>query len=303
MKKPAAAITPRKPSDPTGLDRLERAAIREFERRFKHIAKGYIELLKRIPAEPVVNKRYSFRLDEALIASVLSQGELFVDGVLLEGGEYGLWFYAEYVEKAYTTGLVTEWRNLTHQSPAYAAAVPSPQSLLHQQAVRNRMALVQARQFELMKGVTGRVKSNLARVLTEGIANGKNPLDIAKTIEQTTGIEATRSRVIARTEVTTALRRARWDEHEQAKADYGLKMMMMHFSALLATTRPSHAARHGKLFTTDQVQDWYSMDGNSINCRCIQTSVMVDDNGNPLNDRVVKRAQELREKFEESLDE
>lgn len=299
MKKPKAAILPPRPHDPTGLDRVERGAINEFARRFTHIGKEYAKLIDRIPSQPVVNRRYIFDVDQALIASLLAQGDLFIDSILLEGGEYGLWFYADYVEKAYVTGLMSEWRNLAHQSEVYAAAAPSPQALLHQAAVRHRMGLVQARQFELMKGVTGRIKADLARVLTEGIANGKNPKDIAKRIHEETGLGAKRSMVIARTEIPTALRRARWDEHEAAKENYGLRTMLMHFSALSPTTRTHHAARHGKLYTTEEVQDWYSVDANSINCKCTQVSVMVDEKGQPLNDRVAKRAGELRKRFEE----
>lgn len=299
MKKPKAAILPPRPHDPTGLDRVERGAINEFARRFTHIGKEYAKLIDRIPSQPVVNRRYIFDVDQDLIASLLAQGDLFIDSILLEGGEYGLWFYADYVEKAYVTGLMSEWRNLAHQSEVYAAAAPSPQALLHQAAVRHRMGLVQARQFELMKGVTGRIKADLARVLTEGIANGKNPKDIAKRIHEETGLGAKRSETIARTEIPTALRRARWDEHEAAKENYGLRTMLMHFSALSPTTRMHHAARHGKLYTTEEVQDWYSVDANSIRCKCTQVSVMVDEKGQPLNDRVAKRAGELRKRFEE----
>lgn len=304
MAKPKQALLPTKPHDPTGQDRRERGAIAAFERRFKHIGEGYAKLVGQIPAQPVVNRRYSFDLDQAVLASILAQGDLFIDSALLEGGEYALWFYVDYVGQAYTSGLVSEWRNLSHQSEAYAALNPTPQQLLRSDAVRNRIALVQARQFELMKGVAGRTKADLARVLTEGIANGKNPKDIAKAIHQETALGAKRSMVIARTEITTALRRARWDEHEAAKSVLGLRTKLMHFSALLPTTRATHAARHGKLFTTEEVEEWYSVDANSIQCRCSQTSVIVDEKGNPLNDRVVKRAEELRKRFiEEQEDE
>ncbi|WP_060660835.1 hypothetical protein [Serratia marcescens] len=40
--------------------------MREFAKRMKLITKGYIDILNRIPAEPVVNERYTFRLDHAV---------------------------------------------------------------------------------------------------------------------------------------------------------------------------------------------------------------------------------------------
>ena len=42
--------------DPTGVDKLERGAMREFAKRMKLITKGYIDILNRIPAEPVMKR-------------------------------------------------------------------------------------------------------------------------------------------------------------------------------------------------------------------------------------------------------
>ncbi|MCR3865547.1 phage head morphogenesis protein, partial [Pseudomonas aeruginosa] len=108
-----------------------------------------------------------------------------------------------------------------------------------------------------------------------------NPREIARDLTAQTGIEARRGHRIARTEVTTALRRARWDEKDAAEADYGVQSKLMHMSALSPSTRATHAARHARLYTSDEVRDWYSRDGNSINCKCSQVEVLVDDEGNP----------------------
>ena len=41
--------------------------------------------------------------------------------------------------------------------------------------------------------------------------------------------------------------------------------------------------------------DWYSKDGNSINCKCSQQSVLVDANGNPeYPDTIKKLKQEYK---------
>jgi hypothetical protein len=39
--------------------------------------------------------------------------------------------------------------------------------------------------------------------------------------------------------------------------------------------------RHAHLYTNEEVRDWYSKDGNSINCKCSQQSVLVDADGKP----------------------
>lgn len=46
--KPKPPILPSNLKDPTGVDKLERGAMREFAKRMKLITKGYIDILNRI---------------------------------------------------------------------------------------------------------------------------------------------------------------------------------------------------------------------------------------------------------------
>ena len=48
---------------------------------------------------------------------------------------------------------------------------------------------------------------------------------------------------------------------------------MLWASALKPTTRASHARRHGRVYTIDEVRDFYSRDGNAINCYLPGTQV------------------------------
>lgn len=263
---PRVPILPASSSDPTGVDRLERGAMREFDRRMRKIRDGYLAALDRIPAQPVVNEQYTYRLDQALLSAIFADTNLMVDEILQEGGERDLWFFESYVGVAYIRGTAQTHANLAQQSPAYRAGRESLDVLLRSDAYRARMALLRAREFEEMKGLSGQVKADMARILAEGMGRGKNPREIARDLTAQTGIEARRGHRIARTEVTTALRRARWDEKDAAEADYGVQSKLMHMSALSPSTRATHAARHARLYTSDEVRDWYSRDGNSINC-------------------------------------
>lgn len=294
--KPKPPTLPANKQDPTGVDRLERGAMREFGRRIRKIARGYVKLLDRIPAEPVVNKtatdtkarRYSFRLDQYLLSSILEEGASLVDSLLADPRDP--WFFEAYVAVSYRRGTAQAFANLAQQSPAYLAGQMSVADIMRSDPYRRRMALVQAREFEEMKGLAGTVKSNMARALTDGIGRGLNPRNIARNLTDQAGIEARRANRIARSEVPMALRRARWDESDEGADRYGLRGKQMHLSALSPTTRATHAARHGNLYTTDQVRDWYSRDGNSINCKCSQTFVLVDENGKPLVPAIQQRA-------------
>ncbi|EJO9495211.1 minor capsid protein, partial [Cronobacter sakazakii] len=155
------------------------------------------------------------------------------------------------------------------------------------EAYQSRLILVRAREFEEMKGLSNQIKADLSRVLTDGIGRGLNPREVARNITAQTDIERSRANRIARTEITTALRRARWDEHDQARNDLGLNVMLLHMSALSPTTRRTHALRHGHLYTSDEVREWYSINGNAINCKCTQVTVLVDEKGVPLNSSVI----------------
>jgi len=296
--KPRPPILPANKRDPAGTDRLERGAMREFGKRMRKIARGYAKLLDRIPAEPIVNRedqerrRYTYRLDQYLLESILADGSDLVDSLLADPRDP--WFFEAYVAVAYRRGTAQAFANLGQQSPAYLAGQISVADIMRSDPYRRRMALVQARTFEELKKLSGDVKADMARILTNGIGRGLNPREIARNLTDQAKIEARRANRIARSEIPMALRHARWDESDEATEKYGLRTLEMHLSALSPTTRATHAARHGLLYTTDQVRDWYSRDGNSINCKCSQTSVLVDENGKPLVPAIQQRALETK---------
>lgn len=296
-KKPKSPILPRNIEDPTGADRLERGAINKFTEKLKQIGRDYPKLLERIPNQPVVNKRYTYQIDKLLLESILSQGNDLIDSILMDGGADNLWLFEDYVDIAYGRGTAQTFANLSAQSSAYQAGAESLIALKRSEPYTRRVALVQARVFEEMKGFTASIQADMTRILADGIGRGLNPKDIAKALSTQAGIKQGRANRIARTEITTALRRARWDEIEDAKDRYGLKTMLMHISALSPTTRVTHAARHANLYTVEQVREWYAIGANPINCKCNQVEVLVDKDGNPLVPTIQDRAQKMLKKM------
>lgn len=299
------ALLPKLRRDPTGTDALERKAMSDMNARIIQIRKRYRQALLAIPVETYdvkANwqlapnaKRYQFRLEPWTLDAMLADLDAFVDGLMLEGGRASNWFHELYVSVAYQRGAAQQLSNLSAQSPAYRKAIDTLQTLVRSEPYQRRLMLLAAREFEEMQGLAGNIKANMSRVLVEGMATGRNPRDIAKQITEQAGIERRRANRIARTEIPTALRRARLDEAEDAIERYDLRSKEMHYSALSPTTRATHAARHGKLFTVDQQRDWWARDGNSINCKCTTITVLVDERGQPLFKSIVERARRAKE--------
>ena len=299
--KPKAPILPRDPRDPMGIDKLERGAMREFAKRMRRVRDLYKTAIKRFPYEPVVNARYAFRLDAALLAAILSNLDFEVDLLLMgeSASSTGTWFFESYVAVAMARGTAQEFANLSRQSAAYLADKVDMATIMRSDPYRLRIALMRAREFEEMKGLTGQVKADMSRILTEGLARGLNPLDIARNMNEQTGIEEYRANRIARTEIGTALRRAKWDEADDATERLGLTTKEMHLSALSPTTRATHAARHGKLYTVEECRDWWAQGAESINCKCATTSVLVDKDDNPVVPGIIEAAMRSKKIMEE----
>lgn len=291
-------ILPRSKTDPVGTNDIELAAMRDFRARFKKISKAYQDALSIIPVSPVVNKKYEYRIDRSLIQSVLDGAANVVTQQLLEGDKESVWFFSAYVAKAYQRGTAQEFANLSRQSPAYQAGQMSMQNILMSDPYRRRIGLIAAREFEQMEGLVGDTKARMSRVLADGVARGRNPKDVAKSLSaEADAITRQRANTIARTEVSTALRRARLEESQDANTRYGLRTKEMHLSALSPTSRHDHIARHGKLYTIEEVQEWYSEAANAINCKCTQVAVLVDSSGDPIAQSTVDRAVKQRKEY------
>lgn len=293
-------VPPGRDHDPESTDPLIGRASSDWRGRLREVKNAYIDLLDHVPRTEVVTnaKRYAYELIPGLLDSI----DQLIDSILLEGGADHPWLFENYVQTAIERGTARAIKNLAAQSAAYRAERATLRDVMRLPAYQRRVAMARARVFEEMKGLGGQVKTDMGRLLADGMARGKNPLDVARNLNEQLGIENYRAERIARTEVNTALRRARWDETEDAQAAYGLKSMEMHISALSPTTRVEHAARHGKLYTVDATRDWFSDGSNSINCKCSTITVLVDGKGEPLVQAIVDRTAQARRKFEQEHD-
>lgn len=284
-------MLPNKRSDPTGQLTRENAASAALRARVTRCVAVYRDVLERIEFVTISNARtYEFRTLPGVLAAWLAAAEQQVDAIMLEGGVTNIWFAAQFVEPAYRTGAARNRAALAAQSVVYKAARPDVRSVLLSEPYQRRLALLYAREFEEMKGLGAIVKKDMAQILTAGMANGQGPMEISRQMTEQLGIEKRRADRIARTEINNAHTNARMDQALDARESLGLDSREMHISALSPTTRQSHRDRHGTLHTVQAQRDWWSRDGNRINCKCSTVTVLVDRRGQPLMPGIVAAA-------------
>lgn len=80
----------------------------------------------------------------------------------------------------------------------------------------------------------------------------------------------------------------------------GLKTGLLWLSALKPTTRSWHASRHGKVYTTEQVRDFYAENGNRYNCYCSQIPVLLNDDGSIFNQGLAEKLEKERKSWLET---
>lgn len=288
-------ILPADKADPSGQDRRERGAMAEMSKRVRRCGKAYREALDSITFLAVNAQAYQFLTSPDAIDMILAELGMTVEQIMNQGGR---WLFTGYVQPAYQQGTGRAQANIANQSKVYRDARPLEQ-LLTSAPYLKRLSLLRGRLFNEMAGVVGDVKTTLARALTQGLADGVGPLEIAKRITEATGIVETRARNTARTETGEALREGRLAETESATA-LGINVGVMHLSALSPTSRVDHVERHGWVGTVAEEREWYAAKrGRRNNCKCSPSEMLLDDEGKPMFEDVVERTRAARTEWED----
>lgn len=291
-------ILPIDPADPSGQDRRERGAMAEMSKRVRRCGKAYREALSRVTFLAVNAQAYQFLNSPDAIDMLLAELAQIVEQTMTSGGR---WLFTGYVRPAYQQGTSRAQANISNQSKVYRDARGLEQ-LLTSDPYLKRLSLLRGRMFNEMAGIVGGIQTVLARTLTQGLADGVGPLEIASRITESTGIVERRARNIARTETGEALREGRLAETESAAA-LGINLGVMHLSALSPTSRVDHVERHGWVGTVAEEREWYAAKpGRRNNCKCSPSEMLLDDNNMPMFEDVVERTRAARAEWEEKED-
>lgn len=314
------SILPRSKQYPTGQNPRIKAFYGELRRRLRRSYKAaaeYAGSLKPYVSQgnvylPTANREsfravnrtvYEYQLDPLLMSQINSYIEALLNEIIYGDaqGEWSAgWWANAYASGAYQQAaeqVVTQTQLLAADA-GVTQELPSLQHLRAEAVVmepgfQRRLGSVYARLFEDMKGFTDVDKRNMAGIITRGMAAGQSPKVIAREMEKKGLEQDWRCLRIASTEINNAFRQGSFDEtdaiNQEVFGDSEYEMRIMHLSALLPTTRPDHAARHGTICTPAQQKEWFATKatGGAINCHCSQVDILVNKKtGKPMNTKL-----------------
>ncbi|MDV5356531.1 phage minor head protein [Enterobacter asburiae] len=238
---------------------------------------------------------YIYDMTAAQLADLFQIVQAILDGSLLDGGSQSLWALG-YVAAEYERGTLNAFTNLSVQSPAYASQTTLPQ-LLSSPAYQNQIAAAYVSTYSDWKGISDTARADLANVIADSIGRGVNPRETTQIVSKRLDVSMAKAKNIAQTEQVGALREAQWNETEWTQERLGLNTAILWISALKPTTRASHAARHGKTFSPQEVRDFYSRDGNRYHCYCGNIPCLLNDDGSIFNQGLADKLAKERKQW------
>lgn len=296
MKKPQRnPIVPGSTQDRTGTAGIVRRAAAAIRRRYAGLLRDVRAIVAGIPVYRANEDRRSTPVLYSMTPDQLRRIAEELDAAIkrwlmsdASAGEWLFWWDA-FEAEAMRLGTAQSSANLAALSPVYAAARPLV-SALYSEAYINRLAAAKFKSYEHWAGTAASVRAELAGLIGQAVVEGKNPVDAARDIAERLGVSRSRALNWAQTDITDALRQARWAESEAAEAELGIKTGLLWTSALIPTTRPHHAARNGRVYGVEEVKTFYAQGGNKYRCRCAQTEALLDADGQPILTDFLKTA-------------
>ncbi|EPZ0810090.1 phage minor head protein [Enterobacter hormaechei] len=309
-------IVPRNKADPTQSSRQVSRMFNDIEDRYLNIKRRLNELFdlrltgrqretngeqswmmcNNEGAEPSLYQvnagKFIYDMTAAELADLLQVAQSILDDELLDGGSQNLWVM-DYVIAEYDRGTLNAFTNLSVQSQVYASQT-TLQQLLSSPGYLNQISAARLTTFSDWKVISDSARGDLTNIITDAVARGVNPRETASVISKRLDVSMSKAKTIAQTEQVGALRQAQWNETDWAADRLGLNTGLLWLSALKPTTRTWHASRHGKVYTTEEVRDFYAENGNRYNCYCSQIPALLNDDGSIFNEGLAEKLKKER---------
>lgn len=220
-----------------------------------------------------VNETVKYSLTPAETQSIFDQITNIIDEILMEGGKRNLWLY-EFTSQEGEAGSVQAFQNLAAQSDIYAERV-FLQQILTSPTYINLVNIANNGIFDSYRDLTTKGTQDLNAIIGDAIVRGIGPKELSRILEKRLGVSKSSARYKAQTVLLGTYRRARVAESQRAENEYGIITELLWTSALMATTRINHGERHGKVYTRQEVLDFYADISNASRCYCAQTEVLM----------------------------
>lgn len=285
-------------ADPTGQARNRNRSTKRLSTRLtvaeRNVKKLFRDLSRSVRRQTrIVNAEQTAIYDYIFDMEAFEQSlEFIINEQLLEtqtGIMPFVWFWKEDVERPYRQGTAEEVRDFNQLIVAAVIAgalvnglppqTVSIERVLLSEGYRTALTVEQIANFSSIKTLSERTASQVMQRIVAGIEAGSTPTAIAADISERFDVSRSSARRIAETEVNKAFNDANMQAGELLAAESGLRAAVMHISALLATTRATHAARHGNVYTNADQLQWWAITPNRINCKCTTRSVLIDRKG------------------------
>jgi SPP1 gp7 family putative phage head morphogenesis protein len=179
-----------------------------------------------------------------------------------------------YIESAYSKGIRDAGAKLRASG---ARVAPSwIESAFTRPIHADRAALAFTRTFTELKGITEAMDQQISRVLANGLAQGKGPMEIAREINgRVDAIGITRARALARTEVVSAHAEATLNSYTEAGVE-GVEVEAEFSTSGDNAVCEECDALSGKTFTISESRGIIPV---HVNCRCAWNPKVVNGTG------------------------
>ena len=322
-------VMPSNDRDPVGAGRKVLSAYRVIDGAIKSIYSGVAKRINDIPRTEVsvndlnkATRKYIYEIDPMQMQDISTFIQQLVNKELL-GNDTGLFSDLFFLNNGIETEYIRATENAIQSTKNLASAnvvgselsrqirAIETQNVLLSMGYQRRIGLAKSRVFEEMDGLTSAMKKDISGILGRGMAAGHGVNRIKREIRmalegkdpEKSGGHKYRAERIARTEINNAYRTAYQIETDEVNNNVwkGTKFVtrLLWYSALAeGRTRKTHARRHGRVYTTTEVSNFYSIDGNAINCLCNQVSVLVrKKDGRVMNSELIEEMKKQREMF------
>lgn len=259
---------------------------------------------------PIANSRvvYDYRITPAEQAEIARQIRQITDDELEAGEDRPppAWYLSQDFESAYRQGTVEEINRI---NGLIAAAILA--GLIRDPFVTeiNPDAFMKSAQYDVglrrlivrnhnnIKTLSKDVAARVIRQINDDLAGGVSPSEIGKGIGRKFDVAESSAQRIANTEINRAYNDGKMNATKDAATRTGRRTGVLHFSALLPTTRAHHAARHGNTYTVEDQEAWWDQGANRINCHCSVSTVFIGDDGSVEQTEDLEKIKKEREFF------